>query len=87
MGLKRWPSSHDVVLVWAGWLVRLKFVSMPLASQNVKKTKWLLGRYMIREHMVEEDMEHVRQRGQGLVPKGSNIEIRWNSKVGDAALL
>lgn len=41
---------------------------------------------MVREHMVEEDMEHVRQEGQGLVPKGSKIDIRWSSKVGDAAL-
>ena len=32
--------------------------------------------------MVEEDMEHVRERGQGIVPQGSKIEIRWNSKVG-----
>lgn len=27
-------------------------------------------------------MEHLRPKGQGIVPKGSKIEIRWNSKVG-----
>lgn len=32
--------------------------------------------------MVEADMEHLRPKGQGIVPKGSKIEIRWNSKVG-----
>lgn len=31
--------------------------------------------------MVEEDMEHVREKGQGMVPRGSKIEIRWSSKV------
>lgn len=31
--------------------------------------------------MVEADMEHLRSKGQGIVPKGSKIEIRWNSKV------
>ncbi|CAM9886509.1 unnamed protein product [Pylaiella littoralis] len=38
--------------------------------------------YMVREHMVEADMEHLRPKGQGIVPKGSKIEIRWNSKDG-----
>lgn len=70
-----------------GWLVCL-FFSILLASQNVKKqTKLLPDRYMVREHMVEEDKEHVRQRGQGLVPKGSQIDIRWNSKVRLAAFV
>ena len=27
-------------------------------------------------------MEHLRPKGQGIVPKGSKLEIRWNSKVG-----
>lgn len=36
---------------------------------------------MVREHMVEEDMEHVREKGHGIVPQGSQIDIRWNSKV------
>lgn len=36
---------------------------------------------MVREHMVETNMEHLRPKGQGIVPKGSKIEIRWNSKV------
>lgn len=31
--------------------------------------------------MVEEDSEHVREKGQGIMPHGSKIEIRWNSKV------
>ncbi|CAN0487619.1 unnamed protein product [Ectocarpus sp. 12 AP-2014] len=38
--------------------------------------------YMVREHMVEAHMEHLRSKGQGIVPQGSKIEIRWNSKVG-----
>lgn len=38
--------------------------------------------------MVEADMEHLRPKGQGIVPKGSKLEIRWNSKVcGDEVLL
>ncbi|CAM9787192.1 unnamed protein product [Ectocarpus fasciculatus] len=38
--------------------------------------------YMVREHMVETHMEHLRSKGQGIVPQGSKIEIRWNSKDG-----
>ncbi|CAM9667604.1 unnamed protein product [Ascophyllum nodosum] len=38
--------------------------------------------YMVREHMVEEHMHDIRAKGQGIVPQGSRIEIRWNSKNG-----
>lgn len=37
--------------------------------------------------MVEADMEHLRSKGQGIVPKGSKLEIRWNSKVGNGRLV
>lgn len=36
----------------------------------------------MREHMVEEDMEHLAEKGHGMVPTGSKVQIRWNSKVG-----
>lgn len=38
--------------------------------------------YMVREHMVEEDMEHSREKGQGIVLPGSRLDIRWSSKDG-----
>ncbi|CAM9450268.1 unnamed protein product [Discosporangium mesarthrocarpum] len=38
--------------------------------------------YMVREHLVEKDMEHLRAYSQGIVPQGSKIHIRWGSQHG-----
>lgn len=37
--------------------------------------------YMIREHLVEEGMDHLKEESHGMVSEGSRVRIRWNSQV------
>jgi NAD+ kinase len=46
---------------------------MPTHSREVQ--------YMIREHLVEDSMEHLRDESHGMVSEGSKVRIRWNSQV------
>jgi NAD+ kinase len=54
---------------------------MRAAGGEVMPTHSRELQYMIREHLVEDSMEHLRDESHGMVSEGSKVRIRWNSQV------
>eukprot|EP00903_Cladosiphon_okamuranus_P020843 g19143.t1 len=79
-------AAHDWFNVWSSgmWVCTAtgSTASMKAAGGQYMPPDSADMQYMVREHMVEANMEHLRPKGQGIVPKGSKLEIRWNSKDG-----
>jgi hypothetical protein len=35
----------------------------------------------VREHLVEQHQDHLRQEGHGMLKPGNTLHLRWNSQV------